>query len=245
MLWQIGLGDSVNNITDAVIRAVYEDCHFEKKDLFFQQAEKVSPYIETAFTYLNTKHVNNKKIEVNVLCRYAEIFQELLHPSNIDTKEKKELCDFVLDTLVHYLSQIDLRSGLSKKEYIGRLLQMEILNGEFGQKAAENFKKIRKANQFSLALSLSKMYYAGSSVNQFRLVTVRIFPLCSIYRNKLDTNEIYVHIPYEGDEEDHACMEFIIDTFIPLGMVCRVFWKEHFGVLDVDNTMVLDNIAMF
>ena len=79
MLWQIGLGDSVNNITDAVIRAVYEDCHFEKKDLFFQQAEKVSPYIETAFTYLNTKHVNNKKIEVNVLCRYAEIFQELLH----------------------------------------------------------------------------------------------------------------------------------------------------------------------
>ena len=183
MLWQIGLGDSVNNITDAVIRAVYEDCHFEKKDLFFQQAEKVSPYIETAFTYLNTKHVNNKKIEVNVLCRYAETSAELLHRSTIDTKEKKELCDFVIDTLVHYLSQIDLRSGLSKKEYIGRLLKMEILNGEFGQKAAENFKKIRKANQFSLALSLSKMYYAGSSVNQFRLVTVRIFPLCSIYRN--------------------------------------------------------------
>lgn len=234
----------MNNISDVIIRGVYDDGTCKKKDLFFKQAEEYSPYIETAFSCLNQQEVLPGEIEVNVLWRFTHIFQELLHEKNMDTEEKQILCKYMIDTFLHLLSEIDLRHGLTKEEYYARLMLRELLGGNFGKLIADKVGQLQHSYQLAFSRVLVELYRVGSSIMTFCYAVKQIFPSCMIYQNKNDYREIFVYIGREEDKDGSICVELLIKTFLSGEINCRVFWKDHFGILGVDNTMIMDRIAL-
>lgn len=234
----------MNNIADVIIKGVYADGTCKKKDLFFKQAESYSPYIETAFSCLNEPEVRPGDIEVNVLWRFSHIFQEILHEKNMDTEEKQILCKYMVDTFLHLLSEIDLKHGLTKDEYYARLMLQELLDGHFGKLIANKVSQLEHGYQLAYARALVGLYRVGSSVLSFCHAVRTIFPSCMIYQNRNDYREIFIYIGREKDKNGSICVELLIKAALPGEINCKVFWKNHFGILGVDNTMVMDQIAL-
>ena len=48
----------------------------------------------------------------------------------------------------------------------------------------------------------------------------------------------------EETPEERRKVQFLLDTFLPIGVRTEIFYVEHFGILDVEETMVLDTILL-
>ena len=40
-------------------------------------------------------------------------------------------------------------------------------------------------------------------------------------------------------------VDFLINVFLPLNFTTHLFWERHFGIVDVDVTMELDEMVLF
>ena len=40
-------------------------------------------------------------------------------------------------------------------------------------------------------------------------------------------------------------MQFVKDMFLPIGFELRIFWQYHFGIIGIDATMKLDEMALY
>ena len=47
-----------------------------------------------------------------------------------------------------------------------------------------------------------------------------------------------------GSQEERERIQFLLDTFLPIGMRTEVFYLEHFGILDMEETMVIDKVLL-
>ena len=98
--------------------------------------------MEIAFDDLNaTSLPEDNIIEVNECYRFYEIFKDLF---NINVEESRELRDVLLDILLHYLGELDLKRGLCKTEFYKKFLMKDILNKVFGEKLAKNIISFEK-----------------------------------------------------------------------------------------------------
>ena len=82
--------------------------------LEYQQAEAPSPYMEVSFCDLNTASIEQNIIKVNPFYRFSAVFEKVLDINNKGYCKTKEI---FLDTVMHYMSHMDLRMGMSKREY--------------------------------------------------------------------------------------------------------------------------------
>lgn len=46
------------------------------------------------------------------------------------------------------------------------------------------------------------------------------------------------------DTGERERVQFLLDTFLPIGMRTEVFYLEHFGILDMEETMVIDKVLL-
>ena len=75
-------------------------------------------------------------IEINALYRFSHIFQEILHPNFIQNGQYADVIAFIIylfDTVIHYLGEIDLRHGFTKREFYIRRICYEVKNRCFWQ----------------------------------------------------------------------------------------------------------------
>ena len=54
---------------------------------------------------------------------------------------------------------------------------------------------------------------------------------------------IYIGRPETGCEQQKV--DFLINVFLPLNFTTHLFWERHFGIVDVDVTMELDEMVLF
>ncbi len=45
-------------------------------------------------------------------------------------------------------------------------------------------------------------------------------------------------------QEERERVQFLLDTFLPIGMRTEVFYLEPFGILDMEETMVIDKVLL-
>ena len=219
----------------------------ESKDLFFKPAEQYSPYIEQSFKNINQLHVDKAEIEINPLMRFSPIFEYLLHPDVIDLifAENKQLILNIFDVMVHILTEVDLCHGMTKREFYIRRVRQELLSGCHGKTAMEGMKELSREKQVAIADELLRVMEVGSSVESFCHIMKQIFKGCIIYQNRKHPQRLYVYIGREKDEHLQKQWRLISETFLPIDIEVKEFWLEHFGILDVDVTMVPDKIAIF
>lgn len=236
----------MNFIWDMVLRA--EEQGLDRSDVFFRQAEQYSPCYEQSLPDINQKEIHTPINEINALYRFSHIFQEILHPDMIAELKQQELDEFAnyfFDIIMHILSEIDLKHGLNKREYFVRKLSKELLGGVYGETAAVTVASLERKLQLQMANELLTQMQTGASLLAFRRAALLMFADCFIYQSNFNCKELLIYIGEKKTNINQTQMDFVIDSFLPLGFSAKIFWQYHFGIIGIDATMQSDAIAIF
>ncbi len=216
--------------------------NIKKEDTFFFQSPVYSPYYEQAFTAMNTKEIDHTSIPINSFYRFEEIFSALLGPDLIGYETFKQ---YLFDLLIHYLIEIDLRQGLSKRAFYTHKVKRDVSEGLYGENAKFYFKFFNQHQQVILSEFILYQFEAGTSILLFSKVIRAIFPKAIVYKNNSVLGQLLVYIGEKKDEKQEALIQFMTETFLPLNFTIRLFWEHHFGILDVAETLELGDIEIF
>ena len=230
----------MNYIWEILLKADEEN--IPRDNIKFVQAQICSPYMEIAFNELNSTLLpENNVIEVNEYYRFYEIFKDLF---NINFTESTELREVLLDILLHYLGELDLKQGLNKTEIYKKFLYKDILNNVFGKKLARNIKDFTKEERDSLLNSFIILYKTGTSLQLFKKVIKGIFKKSIVYSNKEKPKNIYIYLSEVKQKELESKINVILETFLPINMKPLIFWDKHFGIIGLENTMKINETVM-
>lgn len=235
----------VNCIWDIILQAAQDD--FESGKLFFKPAENFSPYYEQSFKCINQRRVESVDVEINPLARFSPIFEYLLHPDIIDLifEEQRQFLLYYFDLITHILSEVDLCHGMTRREFYIRQIRRELLDGTFGETAREGVKQLKRDKQVAVADELLCVMEVGSSLRSFCHIMKQIFPDCIIYQGQEHPQRVYVYIEQRRDESSEKIWRMIRETFLAFDFEVRIFWEYHFGIIDIKETMRLNEIAIF
>ena len=235
----------MNFLWDIALRA--EEQGFLEQDLFFRQAREYSPFFEQSFPCINEQKVENATIELNLLYRFADIFQEILFPEGLGLQEDEyEVFRlYFIDAALHTLLFTDLRNGLSKRELYIRKMWEELLDGTFWREAVRNFSGIDRHKQVRLATLLQTQMETGSSLIIFRRAVLVLYPDAMLYQIKNERKKLLLYLKEKKTDAGEKKMQFVKDMFLPIGFELRIFWQYHFGIIGIDATMKLDEMALY
>lgn len=235
----------MNFIWDIVLQAARDD--FESHKLFFKPAESYSPYYEHSFSCINQRHVDKVEVEINPLYRFSPIFEYLLHPDVTDLvfENQRQFIMFYFDLTAHILAEIDLCHGMTRREFYIRKIRQEMLSGIFGETVKAGMEQLKRERQISVADEFLKVIEVGSSVHSFCHIMKQVFEGCIVYQSRAHPQKLYVYIGRERDEQLQKQWQMLRETFLPLDIEVKEFWAEHFGILDINETMKIDAIAIF
>lgn len=230
----------MNYIYNMLLKA--DDKNIKREKIKFKQAEIFSPYMEMSFDEMNFNDIPpNKEVEINPFYRFEEIFKELF---DINFNENKELRSTLFDILIHYLGELDLKSGLSKKEFYKMFLLKDINNNVFGESLKRNIECFNKEEKDIFLNALIILYKTGSSLELFKIVISKIFICSTIYLSKDSPKDIYIYLSEYKNELFEGKVNAILDTFLPVNMNSVLFWDKHFGIIGEEKVMKNDEIVM-
>lgn len=235
----------MNFLWDMVLKARKQGR--KEEELFLGQAEEYSPFFEQSFACINETCIHSGVLEVNLLYRFADIFQDLLNTEScgIEESEYEEFRRYLIDIMLHVLLFSDLRHGLTRREiYISRLLE-ELRDGTYWMEAAKDFALIEEDKQNRLAALLLIQIETGSSLNRFRSALRILYPDAILYQLKEEGKKLILYLTQKEDDQGKRIIRLAQDLFLPIGFELRVFWKYHFGIIGVEATMQLDEIALY
>lgn len=211
--------------------------------LIFKPAEEYSPYMELAFVDLNKTQVEEGEIiELNPYYRYHEIFKNLFLKDN---KGEEELREVLFDILLHHLFQIDKYMGMNRIEFYKKFIQQDVQDGQWGQQVKELWKGLEEQEQAEMAMALLKLHQLGQSTALMREIAKKIFPNCYLYHHSYQKNEILLYAGSEKNKKNAVKVQLLERLFLPLDYSMQVYWKNHFGIIDIDETMYLDQIELY
>ncbi len=228
----------MNYIWDIAIQAHKEG--ISKSDLFWEQGKDVSPYYEQSFSSINQINIENTNIEINALCRFANLFSRYLHDGFVQNPEFKM---YFYDLVIHFLSEIDLGKGICKESIYLSELENDIKAGVYGEDISNNYKTIK--DSYNLLPLVIKQIRIGSSLKIFRESIMRVYKDALVYQIKEEPNKVLVYLGKKKTSEENSKYDFLEKMFCPIEYEVRVFWENHFGVLGVDVTLVLDGIELY
>lgn len=230
----------MNYIWEVLLKA--DKQKLQRKKIKFKKSEICSPYMEIAFEDLNSTLLpEDNVIEVNECYRFYDIFKDLF---NINVQESKELREVLLDILLHYLGELDLKRGICKEGFYKEFLMRDIMNEVFGHTLAENINCFENKECDAFLNGLITLYKTGVSLQLFNKILRKIFKNSVVYSNKEQPKRIYIYLDEIKTKESEKKIEIIIGTFLSIDMKPLILWDRHFGILGFDNTMKNGEIVM-
>lgn len=230
----------MNYAWEAVLLA--EENHRERDSLRFVEAVTPSPYIEVSVTDLNSKEPEEDCIEINPLYRFEDVFGKLFDKNNREIMQTKAL---FFDICMHYIVQLDLREGLSKEDYYYSLLAEDIRAGQYGKKTGEGFLLFDKQEQKQILRAYLRLLKTGNYLEEFRRAVIGLYPKALIYENNETAYELLVYLGTDDTETQHERALFLREMFLPVQETIHFFYANHFGIIDVEETMLVDEMVIF
>lgn len=218
------------------------DIALRHDDVFYVQGQEISPYYELSLAAINGKKAYSNRIEINAFYRMNDIFDQFL---DCNHKEHMTLKIYLFDLLIHMITEVDLRHGITKRGLYTQKVRQEISKGILGQKLSENYMTFEKDTQMRLAQFYLLQLETGSSLFIFRKVIRFTFHDAILYRSKENPNEIILYIEREERSLLKKQLTFITAMFLPLSFHLTVFWSKHFGIFGIDSTLILDETVLY
>lgn len=230
----------MNYIWEALLKADKEN--IDRKDISFKKAEVYSPYMEISLEDINLRLIpEGNSIEVNVFYRFYEVFKELC---DINVTESTELRDVLLDIILHYLGELDLREGICKEEFQKKFLFNDICKGVYGETLKANIKSFNHDDLDVFLSGLITLYKTGISLQLFNRVLRNVFKKSVIYISQDNPKDIYIYLDEIKDNQLEEKVQAILDTFLPINMNSFIFWDKHFGIIGIDESMKLNETVL-
>lgn len=73
----------------------------------------------------------------------------------------------------------------------------------------------------------------------------RLFKGCFIYVKSEEQDELLLYIRQKKTEQNEQKVQLIQEIFLPISFHIEVYWQYHFGIIDAEETMKLDRIALY
>ena len=213
-----------------------------REEIRYVPVNNGSPYTEIAMETINRQDLEQKTVEMNPLYRFSKEFSALFD-RNLEGYEKGRKIFF--DVAMQYFVQLDLRQGLSKQEYALRFFLKDLLEGVCGSQAARVVERYEKEKIRRLLRLVLKLYQCGCSVYLFREVMRCMYPDSLVYASNEAVRQVLVYIGVTETERERERLEFLEDMFLPVNYKVHLFWEHHFGIIDVDETMIMDEMVLF
>ncbi|MDR1548430.1 MAG: hypothetical protein LBT06_07585 [Hungatella sp.] len=219
-----------------------DEAGIKREDVRYVPVRDGSPYTEVVLETINTRALEEKNVEMNPLYRFSREFSEMFDV-NLEGCEASRGLFF--DCAMQYLIHLDLRQGLSRQEYALRFLLKDLLNEVCGSQVARVVGQFGKEKLRSFLCLILKLYQCGSSICLFREVMRCMYPDSMVYANNETARQILMYVGFKETEAELERLELLKDMFLPVNFQVFLFWEHHFGIIDVDETMWLDEMVLF
>ncbi|WPP42967.1 iron-dependent peroxidase [Paenibacillus hunanensis] len=229
----------MNYIWDLLIHA--EEQGIPASSITFVPAQSYSPYMELSLNELNATEVG-QQVELNPYYRFETLFKNWFHP---DLQEDEEMRTVLFDMIIHFLAQIDRYEGMTRREYEIRFVLRDLEQGVFGDEAAQYIGMLNRDEQEQLGEQLLRLYETGEPIALLRQLLRRWFPRSLIYVNRDERQEMLVYLGQPDHESNRAKVNILLLLFVPIPFEVRMYWAHHFGLVGTDETMKIDNIALY
>lgn len=232
-LWEILLAAGKEQIPEEKIRFIH--------------APAGSGYMELSLPCLNqpwleeTSQWEDIGVEVNTYYRFYDIFHEMFPPDPIEFSSLRES---LTNLSLHMLAQNDVRMGMTREDYHKRLLAQEILEEGFGGLAKDVFLSMSRDEQETLLGGWLNSFRTGSVLPIFLDMVHGLVADSIVYHNNSYPDEILIYTGLKRERSIEQRIQLLIDTFLDIRYCTEVFYEYHFGVIGVEDTMRIDEIAI-
>ena len=201
-----------------------------------------SAYMEISNVFINQSSLESEpSIEINPYYRFYEIFKDLYQP---DYRQGEELRGSLTNLLIHQLAENDVLSGMTKEEYHKALLLQDITGGRNGWLAQKAIALFDIDEQQIILSGLLRQYLTGCSIDLFREMMKSLIPDNIVYHNNVKTSEVLIYIGRKKHELLEKKLQFLISAFLDLSGSVDIYYEYHFGIIGVDETMTIGEIAL-
>lgn len=231
-LWEVLLAAGEERIPEERIRFVH--------------AALGSGYMELSLPCLNQTRLGEEgresiRIEVNTYYRFYDIFKDLFPPDAMDFPALRES---LTNLSLHMLAWNDALRGMTKEEYHKRLLTKEILEGSFGELARSVFLSMTGKEQGQLLGGWMRSLRIGSALPVFLDMVRSLVKDSIVYHNNEYPDEILIYTGLKKEKKLEQRIRFLTDTFPDIRYHVEIFYEYHFGIIGVEETMRIDEIAI-
>ena len=216
------------------------------KNIKFISEEGYSPYLEINGDFLNEFRMENE-IKVNPFIRFNSIFSNFLEIFQETEEEKyKEIRKKFIHEVLMCLREMDYITGTTIINIYCEKILKDIERGVFGDELIADFKKLTEEEKNAMVLLYyDKIVTGKEGFGVFSNGIKCFFPDSIIYQKKYERKKVVIYINREKKKENRNKVKIMENLFLPLGVKVKYYWKNHFGVINVEKTLKLGEVSVF
>ncbi|WP_058486176.1 hypothetical protein [Defluviitalea phaphyphila] len=229
----------MNYIWELILKA--KDKNIDPKTIKFKIGQPFSGYMELSFEDINEVDIL-PVVEINPYYRYYSIFKNLFDPNLV---ENQEIIDCIHDLVIHHLADIDVFMGMNRREYYINFVIKDMYEGFFGEYIKDKIDIFTKNEQKILANNILNLYKTGESIFVLRDTIKKIFVNSYIFYNIVEKDEIILFLRTKKTKEKEEKIEVIKYLFLNFKYNVEIYWENIFGVIGVEDMMIIDNLLNY
>lgn len=212
-------------------------------EIEFLQTPKGNGYGELALSCFNQTEIGDMRtMEINTYYRFYSMFKDMFSP---DLFECPELRKSLTNVILHQLAENDVRTGMTKDEYYKKMLVTEMIQGTFGKDVVDIFHILNKEEQSILLNGWLRSYRVGSSLSIFTDMIQGLIEDSVVYHNNDCPDEIVIYTRMKKTTQLELKIQVLVDLFLEIHYQAEIFYEYHFGIVEMEDTMLVGEIAIY
>lgn len=230
----------MNCVWEVVLKA--KKSGYGLEELIFINSQSPSPYTESSFDFLNSDTVEGREIEINPLYRFATQLGEIFLPDVVGYENVRAM---FLDVMLHYVAIWDLRSGGDKKELRAMYILNEIQEGRFLKSIRETLLDLDLNKAKRIIFCLLDLYKCKDYITIFRKALKELYPKANLYIHSENLRKLILFTGVDKTKKDMERIEMLKELFLPISYETDIFWKYHFGIIGVKESMKIGKMTLY
>ena len=186
--------------------------------------------------------VHDREIEINPLYRFATQLGEIFLPDVVGYENVRAM---FLDVMLHYVAIWDLRSGGDKKELRAKYILKEVQEGRFLKSIRETLLDLEFNKAKRIIFCLLDLYKCKDYITIFRKALKELYPKANLYIHSENLRKLILFTGVDKTKKDMERIEMLKELFLPISYETDIFWKYHFGIVGVKESMKIGKMALY